>query len=205
MCLTWLYKVTSSLNSFLNTGLRWYLLFKERCCSSCTCSDSLAEMRLLCWSIHAHNSSFLLGKGTQLYQGNFQTRDKVRCCCPDKQRQDFPGSALSVCCAAFIHASHEAEAWVWAFLLLRKQFGFGDFPHCCYYPALAPFLASVRKEPVKEVWKWAGHSWEYLGPTSRRARALPGNHLRRCLFPKAEFSHFWAAHRTQTHTVKFGI
>lgn len=152
MCLTWLYKVTLSLNSFLNRGLQWNLLLKEGCCNSCTCSDSLAEMRQLCWSIQAHNSSFLLGKGAQLYQGNFQARDKVRCCLLNKISQDL----LCLLCHCYSCKPRGRELGLSLPLSEGAVWLWGLSPHC-YYPTLPPFLALVSKEPVKEIWEWAGN------------------------------------------------
>lgn len=141
-------------------------------------------MRQLCWSIHAHNSSFLLGKQTQLYQGNFQTRDKVRRCLLSKQtKARFPRSALFVCCATLIPASHEAEGWVGAFW--GSILGLGAFPTISL--SSSGTCPSLSKEPRKEIWEWAGHCWECLAQTSLQGRTLLCNHLRRCLIPKGEF------------------
>lgn len=48
----------------------------------------------------------------------------------------------------------EGTVWAWG------------LPHHCYYPSLAPLLASVSTEPVKEIWEWAG---PFLG--------IPWSHL----------------------------
>lgn len=82
---TWLYKVTSSLNSFLNIRLQWYILFKESSWNNCTCADTLAQLRQLSWSIRAHNIVSSTWQNTQFYQGNQQTSHKVQCFFPEKQ------------------------------------------------------------------------------------------------------------------------
>lgn len=163
MCLTWLYKVTSSLNSFLNTGLQWYLLLKERCCNSCTCSDSLAEVRQLCWSIRPHNSSFPLGKRTQLYQGKFRqgTRSDVAFSTRDKGKISQDLLCLFSVPLLFLQATGQRAGFepssIWG-----NSLGLGTSP---------PLLLSISGTSpcLSQHWAREGN----LG----MSRALPGNSL----------------------------
>lgn len=194
ICLTWLYKVTPSPNSFLKNT---FYLTKV---VEITVPVQTARLSWDSWAdrfmptIHP----FYVAKDLHFMQvtNRQDTRSDVAFQ-TSRQREDFAWAALVVCYVTFIHASREAEIWSWSFFL-RNHCGFGDIPLCFYYLLLCnsdmfPYwyfsitLFLPMKDLEYELGVRAGTLQEHLGITPVQERAWLCDQLRGCLLLKGEF------------------